>query len=277
MLGRAEEAHLGKHRNELESQKLRCINHLAMLICFFRNSTAAKVETKVPARPLSWTAWNITIVDHSDIIRSNWKRHKNGWMQRVTTTVTPVMIMIAFLNNRNNFATSYGSTHVPNSLPAFQTKTYKAPNKLQRSHSSRSPVNTGHTDHTSWSSARERTFKGQGLKRRADGLKWSNTPVLRSLPRGEGDQARMLQLSTENGLSKQFCMIFAVFLWFKVLYAFKKPWWFCGAKSCLKPRKEHLGVWEKNHLRCENWAAMAGEMKSSSCMFVPLKVPRIPV
>ena len=118
---------------------------------------------------------------------------------------------------------------------AFQTKTYKAPNKLQRSHSSRSPVNTGHTDHTSWSSARERTFKGQGLKRRADGLKWSNTPVLRSLPRGEGDQARMLQLSTENGLSKQFCTVFTVFLWFKVLYAFKQLGDFAGRSLAWSP------------------------------------------
>lgn len=59
---------------------------------------------------------------------------------------------------------------------------------------------------------------------------------------------------------------FLLFFWFKVLYAFKKLGDF-GAKSCLKPGKEHLGVWEKNHLRCENWAAMAGEMKSSSCMF----------
>ena len=147
---------------------------------------------------------------------------------------------------------------------AFQTKTYKAPNKLQKSHSSRSPVNTGHTDHTSWSSARERTFKGQGLKRRAEGLKWSNTPVLRSLPRGEGDQARMLQLSTENGLSKQFCMIFAVFLWFKVLYAFKKLGDFAGRSLAWSPGRstwvsgKKITSDAKTELRWrEKWKAVA--------------------
>lgn len=141
---------------------------------------------------------------------------------------------------------------------AFQTKTDKAPNKLQKSHSSRSPVNTGHTDYTSWSSARERTFKGQGLKRRADGLKWSNTPVLRSLPRGKGDQARMLQLSTENGLSKQFCMVFAVF------YAFKKLGDFAGRSLAWSPGRstwvsgKKITSDAKTELRWrEKWKAVA--------------------